>query len=84
MKITNHNVYDLENAIRASKYPMASDVTTKDCEITDRVRSLGKTKRRSWKDDHYGKSRRRSCNAGKEKEGNKPQSTKTSRNTFSR
>ena len=24
------------------------------------------SKRRSWKDDHYGKPRRRSCNAGKE------------------
>ena len=42
MKITNHNVYNLDNAIRASKYPMASDVTTTDCEITDTVRSLGK------------------------------------------
>ena len=38
MEITNHNVYNLDNAIRASKYPMARDVTTKDSEITDRVR----------------------------------------------
>ena len=45
MEITNHNVYNLDNAIRASKYPMASDVSTTDCEITNRVRSLGKTTR---------------------------------------
>ena len=51
MEITNHNVYNLDNAIRASKYPMASDVTTTDCEITNRVRSLGKTKRGSGEDN---------------------------------
>ena len=51
MEITNHNVYNLDNAIRASKYPMASDVTTKDCEITDRVRSLGRADRGSGHDN---------------------------------
>lgn len=50
MEITNHNVYNLNNAIRASKYPMASDVTTKDCEITDTVRSLGRANRGSAHD----------------------------------
>ena len=51
MEITNHNVYNLDNAIRASKYPIASDVTTTDCEITNTVRSLGKTKRGSGEDN---------------------------------
>ena len=52
MEITNHNVYNLNNAIRASKYPMASDVTTTDCEITNRVRSLGKECRSRWSPYH--------------------------------
>lgn len=51
MEITNYNVYNLENAIKASKYPMASDVTTKDDEITTRVRSLGKANRGSGHDN---------------------------------
>ena len=52
MKITNYNVYNLDNAIKASKYPMASDVTTKDCEITDTVRSLGRANRGSGHDNY--------------------------------
>ena len=51
MEISNYNVYNLENAIKASKYPMASDVTTKDCEVTNRVRSLGKANRGSGHDN---------------------------------
>ena len=52
MEITNYNVYNLENAIKASKYPMARDVTTKNDEITTRVRSLGRAKRGSGHDNY--------------------------------
>ena len=38
MEITNYNVYNLENAIKASKYPMANDTTSKDSEVTKTVR----------------------------------------------
>ena len=51
MKITNYNVHNLENAIKASKYPMASDVSKKDCTTTDKVRSLGKAFRGSGHDN---------------------------------
>ena len=51
MEITNYNVYNLENAIKASKYPMASDATSKDSEITKTVRKLGATERGSGHDN---------------------------------
>ena len=51
MKITNYNIYNLENAIKASKYPMASDTTSKDNEITKTVRKLGAMKRGSGHDN---------------------------------
>ena len=51
MEITNYNVYNLENAIKASKYPMASDTTSKDSEITKTVRKLGAMKRGSGHDN---------------------------------
>lgn len=51
MKITNYNVYNLENAIKASKYPMANDVSAKDCTTTDKVRSLGRAFRGSGHDN---------------------------------
>lgn len=51
MEITNYNVYNLENAIRASKYPMASDTTLKDGEITDTVLKLGKAHRGTGHDN---------------------------------
>ena len=51
MKITNYNIYNLENAIKASKYPMASDTTSKDGEITKTVRKLGAMERGSGHDN---------------------------------
>ena len=51
MNITNYNVYNLENAIRASKYPMASDTTLKDSEITETVLKLGKAHRGTGHDN---------------------------------
>ena len=51
MEITNYNVYNLENAIKASKYPMASDTTSKDGEITKTVRKLGAMERGSGHDN---------------------------------
>ena len=51
MEITNYNVYNLENAIKASKYPMASDTTSKDSEITKTVCKLGRAKRGSGHDN---------------------------------
>ena len=52
MEITNYNVYNLENAIKASKYPMTSDTTSKDSEITKTVRKLGRAKRGSGHDNY--------------------------------
>lgn len=52
MEITNYNVYNLENAIKASKYPMASDTTSKDSEITKTVYKLGRAKRGSGHDNY--------------------------------
>lgn len=51
MEVTNYNVYNLENAIKASKYPMASDTTSKDSEITKTVRKLGAMERGSGHDN---------------------------------
>ena len=41
MKVSNVNVYGLEESIKASKYPMAVDVTKCTEEITDTVKKLG-------------------------------------------
>lgn len=38
--VENWKVYGLEDSIRASKYPMATDVAKCNAEITERVRSL--------------------------------------------
>ncbi|AGY75301.1 hypothetical protein [Clostridium autoethanogenum] len=43
MKIENLKVYDLEESIRASKYPMAVDTDKCNSDITDRVKSLAKS-----------------------------------------
>ena len=51
MKITNDNVYNLENAIRASKYPMADNVNTKNGEITETVCKLGRAHRGTGHDN---------------------------------
>ena len=41
MKVSNVNVYGLEESIKASKYPMAVDATKCTEEITDTVKKLG-------------------------------------------
>lgn len=41
MKIENVKVYDLEESIKASKYPMSTDTDKCDSEITGRVKTLG-------------------------------------------
>lgn len=51
MKVSNGNVYNLENAIRASKYPMAADVDKLDSDITDTVKKLGSQPRGSAHDN---------------------------------
>ena len=51
MKVTNWNVYNLENAIRASKYPMAADVDKLNSEVTDTVKKLGSQPRGSAHDN---------------------------------
>ena len=51
MKISNGNVYNLENAIRASKYPMAVDVDKLNSEVTDTVKKLGSQPRGSAHDN---------------------------------
>lgn len=38
--ITNVKVYDLDESIKASKYPMAVDTESVNTEVTDRVKSL--------------------------------------------
>ena len=51
MNISNWNVYNLENAIRASKYPMSSDVDKLNSDITDTVKKLGSQPRGSAHDN---------------------------------
>ena len=51
MEITNYNVYNLDNAIKASKYPMAIDTESKNEQITGTVRKLGGMDRGSGHDN---------------------------------
>ena len=51
MEITNYNVYNLENAIKASKYPMSSDVDKLNSEVTNTVKKLGRQPRGSAHDN---------------------------------
>lgn len=50
MKVENVKIYDLEESVKASKYPMA--VNTNDCtsEITETVRKLGSSEKTSGHD----------------------------------
>ena len=47
MKVSNTNVYNLENAVRASKFPMAANVNNLNTDITDTTRRLGSQPRGS-------------------------------------
>jgi hypothetical protein len=40
MRVENVKVYDLEESIKASKYPMSIDTDTCNCDITDTVKKL--------------------------------------------
>lgn len=51
MRIENVNVYGLENAVRCSKFPMATDTSTCTSEIVDRTNALGTAKRGSGHDN---------------------------------
>lgn len=48
--IANVKVYDMEESIRASKYPMSTDTELCNCEITDRTESLAAAPRGSGHD----------------------------------
>ena len=41
--ITDVKVYGLDESIKRSKYPMAVDIATLDCELTDRAQSLAQS-----------------------------------------
>ena len=43
MRVKNVKVYDLEESVKASKYPMAVDTESANDDITDRVKSLAKS-----------------------------------------
>ncbi|MCL2754513.1 MAG: hypothetical protein FWD35_02195 [Oscillospiraceae bacterium] len=43
MIVTNAKVYDLEESVKASKYPMATDTSAVDCNMTDTVRKLAQS-----------------------------------------
>lgn len=51
MEITNYNVYNLENAIKASKYPMSADVDKLNNDVTNTVKKLGRQPRGSAHDN---------------------------------
>ena len=51
MNVSNWNVYNLENAIKASKYPMAADVDKLNSDVTDTVKKLGSQPRGSAHDN---------------------------------
>ena len=43
MQVKNIKVYDLEECIKASKYPMSVDIDSCNCDITDTVKSLAQS-----------------------------------------
>lgn len=45
MKLKDIKIYDLEESIRASKYPMSVDIDSLDAEITKTVKKLGNSKK---------------------------------------
>lgn len=51
MNISNYNVYNLEQAIKASKYPMSDDTSTLNTNITNTVRKLGAMERGTGHDN---------------------------------
>lgn len=45
MKISNLKVYDLDESIKASKYPMSVDIESLNADVTKTVKSLGSSKK---------------------------------------
>jgi len=43
LQVKNIKVYDLEECIKASKYPMSVDIDSCNCDITDTVKSLAQS-----------------------------------------
>lgn len=43
MRVENVKVYDLEESIKASKYPMAVDTNKCNCDVTETVKTLAKS-----------------------------------------
>ena len=52
MKITNVKVYDLEESVKASKYPMAIDTESCNSDITNTVKSLAQSKKGEGHDQY--------------------------------
>ena len=52
MKITNVKVYDLEESVKASKYPMAIDTEGCNSDITNTVKSLAQSKKGEGHDQY--------------------------------
>lgn len=50
--VTNWNVYNLDNALRASKYPMAKDVSELNNNMTDTIKKLGRADRGTGHDNY--------------------------------
>lgn len=51
MKIENVEVYGLNHSIRASKYPMSTDISKCTSELTNTVKALGRSQRGSGHDN---------------------------------
>ena len=52
MEITNVKVYDLEESVKASKYPMAIDTESCNSDITNTVKSLAQSKKGEGHDQY--------------------------------
>jgi hypothetical protein len=52
MKITNVKVYDLEESVKASKYPMAINTESCNSDITNTVKSLAQSKKGEGHDQY--------------------------------
>lgn len=50
--VTNWNVYNLDNALKASKYPMAKNVSELNNDITDTIKKLGRADRGTGHDNY--------------------------------
>ena len=51
MNVSNYNIYNLEQAIKASKYPMSNDVDSLNADITKTIYKLGSMERGTGHDN---------------------------------